>query len=417
MDKKILFDSKTDPIPEVRRDLQIIPIQENGNSYLYFRDERGYATPDLALNQQVGTLLSLLDGRKSINDLEPYLGETVNKDQVLRFIRVLDENRLLASEYFQQHAERIEGEYEKSTVHQSVTAGESYPADPDELTDYLDEAFAKHDAKTKASETAKALYAPHIDPRVALDSFVQAFAPIKNLTPKRVVILATSHYAGLYPDMYENAPFILVNKDFELPLGSFQRDQKAIEKLLDSTSENEAGINTHDRAHRIEHSIEMHLLFLSYLWDHEFKIVPFLIRDLEDIFYMEDGHLGKQIDHFSNRLRTHFGDGDETFFLISGDLAHFGKKFGDKSAASTMFEDVKQFDQRFMDSASKNQRKEMLELMKEDMDPYRICGFPPLYTFLQSMPELKGNVLGYDLWDERERDSAVTFSSILYSKQ
>ncbi len=416
MNKKLLFDSKTDPIPEVRRDLQIIPVKENGNSYLYFHDERGYTAPDLALKQQVGTLLSLLDGRKSINDLEPYLGETVNKDQVLQFIRVLDENRLLASEYFKKHAEKIEGEYEQSTVHQSVTAGESYPADPKELTEYLDEAFAKHNAEKMASETTKALYAPHIDPRVALDSFVQAFATIKNLAPKRVVILATSHYSGLYPDRYENTPFILVNKDFELPLGSFRRDQKAIDAFLKSDT-NEMGVTTQDRAHRMEHSIELHLLFLSYLWDHEFKVIPFLIRDLKDIFYMEDGHLGNQIENFSKQLHTHFGDDDETFFLISGDLAHFGKKFGDESAASTMFEDVELFDQRFLESASKNQRKEMLGLMKEDMDPYRICGFPPLYTFLQSMPELKGDVLGYNMWDERERDSAVTFGSILYSKQ
>jgi AmmeMemoRadiSam system protein B len=415
MDKKLLFDSKTEPIPEVRRDLQIIPVKEDGNSYLYFYDEKGYATQDLALNQQVSTLLSLLDGRKSINDLEPYLGESVNKDQVLAFIQVLDENRLLSSKYFQKHADEIESQYEKSTVHRSVTAGESYPADPKELTEYLDEAFAKHSDGRTASAKTKALYAPHIDPRVALNSFVKAFAPIRNLTPKRVVILATSHYAGLYHDRYENAPFILVNKDFELPLGTFERDQKAIEEFL--KSDTQTGVTTHDRAHRLEHSIELHLLFLSYLWDHKFKVVPFLTRDLDDIFYMEDGHLGKQISNFSDRLGNHFGNDDETFFLISGDLAHFGKKFGDQSAASTMFKDVEVFDRQFLKLASKNQRREMLELMKEDFDPYRICGFPPLYIFLQSMPELKGKVLGYDLWDERERESAVTFGSILYSEQ
>ncbi|HKK45723.1 MAG TPA: hypothetical protein VJ964_09390, partial [Balneolaceae bacterium] len=66
---------------------------------------------------------------------------------------------------------------------------------------------------------------------------------------------------------------------------------------------------------------------------------------------------------------------------------------------------------------SGNQREQMLDLMTQDMDPYRICGFPPLYTFLNSMPELRGKVMGYDLWDERERESAVTFGSILYSKQ
>lgn len=407
---KQLFDSKTDPIPQLRRDLRVIPVQQNGNSYLYFQDQRGYATPDFALNRQVGTLLSLIDGSKSIADLEPYLGDGASTDQLLEFIQLLDENRLLASEHFRKHARQTEEQYEQSTLHRSVTAGSSYPEDPDELRAYLDDAFNGHNS-SETAENVKALYAPHIDPRVALDSYVKAFATIKQLTPKRVVILATSHYAGFYPKLYQDSPFILVNKDFELPLATIKRDQEAIDRL---SAKDKIGINTHDRAHRIEHSIELHLLFLSYLWNHDFSIVPILVRSLDDLYYMEDGHLGQQLDQFSRVLQNLFGD-DETFFLISGDLAHFGKKFGDEKPASTMFRDVKSFDKQFLEYGSGNNRKQMLGLMKQDMDPYRICGFPPLYTFLQSMPDLKGEVLGYDLWDERERESAVTFGSILYS--
>lgn len=412
MSDKQFFNSVNDPVPQVRRDLQIIPIEENGDSYLYFHDERGYATEDLALHKEVSTLLSLLDGQKSINDLEPYLGENVSQKQVLQFVQFLDKHRLLASDYFEKHADNIESAYEQSTTHTSTTAGGSYPSDPNELKQFLDEAFAKHKNDTVASDKAKALYAPHIDPRVGLDSYAKAFSSIRNLTPKRVVVIATSHYSGLYPDIYKESPFALVNKDFELPLGTIPRDERAIDELLKDTQN--TGITTHDRAHRIEHSIELHLLFLSYLWNHDFKIIPFLTRDLDDLLYMEDGNLGKQLNNFANLLQNRFGDDDETFFLISGDLAHFGKKFGDESPAQTMLDDVKSFDRKFLEYGSQNNRAGMLNLMQEDYDPYRICGFPPLYTFLQSMPNLKGDILSYDLWDERERESAVTFGSILY---
>ncbi|TYP94016.1 AmmeMemoRadiSam system protein B [Fodinibius salinus] len=411
MSTNSIFNSISDPIPTLRRDLQVIPIQENGSSYLYFHDERGYATPDLALQQQVGTLLNLIDGQQSIEDLESYLGDDVTKEDLLDFIQFLDKNRLLASDHLEHHAKEIETNYEHSSVHESVTAGASYPADPEQLTDYLDQAFSEQ--RIDPIENAKALYAPHIDPRVALDSYVKAFAPIRNLNPKRVVILATSHYAGLYPEHYKEEPFILVDKDFELPLGSVKRDQKSINKLRDSGQK--FGITTHDRAHRMEHSIELHLLFLSYLWDHDFSIVPFLTRGLDDLYYMEDGHLGKQLNNFSTLLNQEFGNDGDTFFLISGDLAHFGKKFGDQSAASTMFDEVEGFDEQFLDYGSANKKEEMLNLMQSNMDSYRICGFPPLYTFLQSMPDLRGSVLSYDLWDQQERDSAVTFGSILYS--
>lgn len=413
MNHNELFDSKTAPIPPLRQDLQIIPVEQNGDSYLYFHDERGYIEPNLALDQEVRTILSLLDGQKSVNDLKPYLGNGINEQQLLQFVRFLDEHRLLASDYFREHARKVEEEYERSTLHESVTAGASYPDDPQELRQLLGEAFKNHSNGVANAENVKALYAPHIDPRVALDSYVKAFAPIKNLKPKRVVILATSHYAGLYPEVYQNSPFVLVNKDFELPLGTIKRDQNAINELREYNKE--TGITAQDRAHRLEHSIELHLLFLSYLWDHEFTIVPFLTRGLDELYYKQDGHLGKQLDDFSSLMRDQYGKDNDTFFLISGDLAHFGKKFGDESAAEMMFEDVKSFDQKFLNHASGNQRAKLLELMKEEYDPYRICGFPPLYTFLNGMPDLKGKVLNYDLWDEQERDSAVTFGSILYS--
>lgn len=413
MNTPSLFNSKTDPIPEIRRDLNVIPIHENGDSYLYFRDPRQYATPDLALHQDTRTLLSLLDGRKSLNDLEPYLDDTITKPDVLEFVQFLDKNRLLNSKYFREYAQNLELEYEQSNVHQSITAGGSYPKNTEELAQYLDEAFAQHLSTNGEAVKPKALYAPHIDPRVALGSYVEAFASIKELTPKKVVILATSHYAGWYPEVYENAPFILVDKDFQLPLGTIHRDQEIIEKLK---NKQDCGISTHDRAHRMEHSIELHLLFLSYLWQHEFTIVPFLVSSLQEVLYMQNGHHGQLVDRFTTLLNDQFGHDDETFFLVSGDLAHFGKKFGDKQAAATMFEEVKTFDRKFMEYGSTNKPHDLLKLMAEDIDPYRICGFPPLYTFLNSMPNLHGKVLNYDLWDEQERDSAVTFGSILYSQ-
>ncbi|SMO35408.1 AmmeMemoRadiSam system protein B [Fodinibius sediminis] len=404
------FNSKTEPIPPLRPDLQIIPVKENGRTYLYFHDQQGYATPEFALYREAAQLLSLFDGQKSITDL----GDNgVDKQKLLEFVQLLDKNRLLTSEHFKNHAETVESEYEASQTHSSVTSGASYPADPQKLIDFLDAGFEKHAAnEVPMDRQAKALYAPHIDPRVALGSYAKAFAPIRNLKPKRVVLLATSHYAGLYPDIYQDNPFILVDKDFELPLGTVRRDRQAIREL--AAADSDLGISLHDRAHRKEHSIELHLLFLSYLWDHPFQIIPFVIRGLDDLFYKQDGHLAAQLDKFATTLRDSYGRDEETFFLISGDLAHFGKKFGDDSPASTMFEEVETFDQQFLTHSSQNDRSALLKLMTEELDPYRICGFPPLYTFLKAMPDLSGNIVSYDLWDERDRDSAVTFGSILY---
>lgn len=410
-----LFNSKTAPIPEVRRELEIIPVKNNGQSYLYFHDTLGYLTQNFALDQSAGTLLSLIDGRKSIEDLSPYLGNGITTDQLLTYIQLLDKHRLLQSEHFKQYSDFLERQYEQSDIHKSVTAGLSYPADPNELKEYLDEAFSNANRKTEQdSNKIKALYAPHIDPRVGMQSYVKAFSAIRNIKPKKVVILATSHYAGLYSKTYSNRPFVVSSKDFELPMGRVKADKQAIDELLSASEDADTGLTAQDRAHRVEHSIELHLLFLNYLWDHEYKIIPILVNSLDDLLYMRDGHRSKQVDAFAGLIHEKFAADDETFFLVSGDLAHIGKKFGDDKPAQEMFKEVKEFDRRFLEHGVQSDEEKLLDLITERHDPYRICGYPPLYTFLKSMKNLKGQVLDYDLWDEQERESAVSFGSILY---
>ena len=54
-------------------------------------------------------------------------------------------------------------------------------------------------------------------------------------------------------------------------------------------------------------------------------------------------------------------------------------------------------------------------MMKENHDKYRICGFSTLVTFLTAFNGIEGKVLNYDVWDEKERESAVTYGSILFN--
>ena len=41
--------------------------------------------------------------------------------------------------------------------------------------------------------------------------------------------------------------------------------------------------------------------------------------------------------------------------------------------------------------------------------------FSPLVTFLTAFNGIEGKVLNYDVWDEKERESAVTYGSILFN--
>src|SRR5690606_1735083 len=122
-------------------DVQIIPVKQNGESYIYFYDQLGYASSDFALPFSSQTILSLLDGNRSVNDILKFSNNGISAEEVLDYVRFLDKNALLYSDYLKSRAEEIESQYEQSDVHHSNTVGISYPEDAEELALYLDEAF------------------------------------------------------------------------------------------------------------------------------------------------------------------------------------------------------------------------------------------------------------------------------------
>ncbi len=414
MDKHPLFDSYSDPIPPVRYDIQRIPVQQNGHSLIYFHDALGYATPGFALPSQTEAVLSLIDGRRSVTDILEFSSDDVTKEEILEYIRFLDEHGLLDSDHFAARAEAIESRYEKADRHYSITSGGSYPGEAEELSAFLGNAFNEHEL-SKAVNSAKGLYAPHIDPRLGMSSYVRAFSALRELRPKRVVMLATSHYSGMYGELYRESPFIVSEKTFIMPNGEARADADLIRELRKLPAP-EYGLSFIDRAHRIEHSIELHLLFLNHIWKHDFSILPVLVGSFDELLYLDDSYRAGQVGRFAEWLRDTFRDDPDTLFMISGDLCHVGKKFGDPEPASELMDAVRNFDSECMKAGVNADGAGLLTLIRSKLDAHRVCGFPPLYTFLNAFPDLKGQQLSYDIWDEKERDSAVSFGSILFQE-
>ena len=466
--KNLLIDRKDINLPPLRSDVEMIPMSHNGDELIYFHDPQGYMPSPFVMDRQVAALLPMLNGAFSIQDicrdLKRY-GNEVDEEQLLTFFKHLDEARLLLSPWFRHYKTELEEQFEQKKYRPPVCAGQSYPMKGLELRQMLGAAFSTISKNTENKRTGnqlennnfpernngepsgtghitsgktskktdkfglnqglggeadspheinriKALYAPHIDLRVGLKSYIPAFRELMKLKPSRVVLLATSHYAASYYPLYDGYPFIATRKHFKTPLGTVPTDAAAL-SLIEQHAE-ETGCSFHDRAHRNEHSIELHLLFLQYMWEHSFRLVPILVGSLEEMYYKADGDIGSKVNAMARLLGESFGEDDETLFLISGDLAHVGKKFGDERPASEMFDEVKQFDSEFIRNAEKGNAESLLALMKEDLDSYRICGFPPLYTALKALSGVRGQVKSYDIWDERERESAVSFGSLVF---
>lgn len=405
---KQLFHSTTEPVPPLRRDLQMIPIEDNGRKLLYFHDSMGYLSENFALDANVQPLLQMITGELSIDDIHKQIDGSLSAENLLDFVQLLDQHRLLHSEYFHFYSDQLDQDFEKGEAREAFLAGNSYPNNAEELQAFVSELLP--DFEQGNGKIPSALYAPHIEISVGKKLYGEAFSHLKKIAPKRVVILATSHYANYYYRFYDGLPFIGSQKMFKIPGRILSPDLDVIQALDSESPEN--GFTLKDRAHRIEHSIEFHLVFASQIWQHDFKIVPILISGFDDLYYSQTGDLAKKIEHFTTQLKSFIDE--ETFVLISGDLSHVGQKFGDREPANILREKVEQSDKQFLDLSEIGNPDHLLNHVKRDYDSTRICGFPPLYTYLNIFPDKKGELLNYFWWDEKERNSAVSFGSILF---
>ena len=104
--------------------------------------------------------------------------------------------------------------------------------------------------------------------------------------------------------------------------------------------------------------------------------------------------------------------GSKPFWLVSGDLAHVGRKFGDSVDATSMMDDVQTADAALLETLRSADPEAWYRAIRGVEDRYRICGQAPVYAALQAFRPERGRVTAYDVWHETETASAVTVAGI-----
>lgn len=181
-------------------------------------------------------------------------------------------------------------------VREPAVAGTFYPSDPQQLKTML-EGFIEP-APATANEP-KAIIAPHAGyiysgpvAATAYERLAMARAVIK-----RIVLLGPSHRVPFQGLASSSADY------FSTPLGDIALDRAAIDEL-----ESLPQVQTLDEAHRMEHSLEVHLPFLQTILD-DFKLVPIVVGDANP------QEVGEVLEYL--------WDGPETRIVISSDLSHY----------------------------------------------------------------------------------------------
>jgi hypothetical protein len=83
-------------------------------------------------------------------------------------------------------------------------------------------------------------------------------------------------------------------------------------------------------------------------------------------------------------------------------MAHIGRRYGDEFSAQPekgRMISVRDRDLERLGSYCRGDARGFFDLVRCNQDDLRWCGYAPLYTFLQAVPEARGEVLHYEQWN------------------
>ncbi len=355
--------------------------------------------------------LELFNGRRTLREIQAEAvrqvdGQLVPLEVFTRLTSALDQALFLEGPRFRARVD--------DPVRQPSCIG-AYEGDPDALRRQLERLFTGPGGpglprEARPDESFRALLAPHIDYARGGRTYAWGFKELAERTPASLfVVIGTSHYS--------RRRFTLTRKHFQTPLGVAPTDQAYIDRLV----KRHGGDLFRDElmAHMPEHSIELEVVFLQYLFEGKrpIRIVPLVVGSFQDAVGEGAAPTGwEDVRRMVAALRAVERETKEPIcYVISGDLAHIGPKFGDYIPVyDGQLEHSREQDQAILRQAEAADPAGYFRVIAEEGDNRRICGLPPTYMVLEAIRPGSGKVLHYDQYVHPRGYESVSFASVAF---
>jgi AmmeMemoRadiSam system protein B len=401
------------PVPErptLRPHLAAAPEERDSLHYLVW-DQLRVSDAVLRLTTLELEWLRLFDGEHTLRDIQAEAiraieGQLIPLEVFERLAGALDEALFLDGPRFRQAADG---------PLRTPCCVHHYESSPGALRRLIERQFTGPDGPglprdAQPDGQLRAALVPHIDYGRGGSSFAWAFKEVFQRTSAALfVIIGTSHYS--------RHRFTLTRKHFQTPLGVAPTDQEYIDRLVKHYG---PGLFDDELlAHLPEHSIELEVVFLQYYYEgrRPFRIVPLVVGSFHDCVL--SGRPPAEADDVGRMIRALRAAEAETpepiCYLISGDLAHIGPKFGDpRPVHEKQLEQSRAQDQALLRQAEKADPAGYFRVIAAEGDGRRICGLPPTYTVLEAVRPSSGKVLAYDQFVDPRRHESVSFASVAF---
>jgi AmmeMemoRadiSam system protein B len=159
-------------------------------------------------------------------------------------------------------------------VRPSPIAGQWYEGDPTILAQIVDE-YLNDAALPELNGDVIGVIAPHAGHKYSGAVAGYAFAALKGLRPDLVAVIGPMHRP------YDEPLLTTTHSAYFTPLGSVPVDKSAL-KDLDVMLKSELGYGMTPIARDPEHSLEIELPFLQRIFQHDWKLLPIMVRALDE---------------------------------------------------------------------------------------------------------------------------------------
>lgn len=363
------------------REVEAFPIEQDGQRLMCLRDPSNMAPDVVLLSPEAFNIVRMFDGSNSGVDIQAaYMrrtGSLLYSDKIKELIEKLDEAHMLESAAFERYKKDVEDDFRASDVRKSFLAGRSYPSDAEGIECLLTSEFLAEDGpgeipKVGVGRRLKGAVLPHIDVARGGSCYAKGWAAASGCRARRFVVIGTGHF-GL------DVPLALTRKDFETPLGLAETDKAFVDHLAERLGP-EAFEG--ELAHRTEHSIELQILFIQFLFGNDIEIVPVISIAREEAAWGDEGFISPLAANFVSATKELIAEAPEETFVIAGaDLAHIGPRFGDEPTVEITpeaAEETKRKDLELLESLERPDVAAFAAGVQADGNARHICGYMPI---------------------------------------
>ncbi len=250
-------------------------------------------------------------------------------------------------------------------VRKPAVAGQFYPGSEKELGRMIESCFKHPLGPGKIPDTSgterniKGLVVPHAGYMYSGPIAAHGYSALYEDGGPEVVVLVGPAHRG-----YAAGPASVDKRDYETPLGKVEVDRELVAKMAKEP------IMVDELAHQGEHSLEVQIPFLQYLFE-DIKIVPVLINKQD---YETSRDVGKVIRDTI--------EGKDTVVIASTDFSHYVRK-----------DVAEKTDRLAIDPILKNDPKGLYQAVRSNN--ISMCGYGPVIAMMVATEYQECKLLKY----------------------